>query len=138
MANEVLQQKLDSMARCLERLKAKSPATVEILNADIDLQDIVMINLERLIQLSVDCAMILISEKQWFPVPQTMAESFEVLAQKNFIERSMADRLKKATGFRNLAVHEYDKINWIIVFKILENQLDDFRKFGALLEKFAA
>ncbi len=137
MANEVLQQKLNSMARCLERLKAKMPATVDVLSADIDLQDIIMINLERLIQLSVDCAMITITEKGWLPVPQTMAESFEVLARNQFIDRDMANRLKKATGFRNLAVHEYDKLDWKIVFMILQNQLPDFRHFASSLEKLA-
>lgn len=134
MPNEVIQQKLNSMARCLERLKAKMPATIEALSSDVDLQDIIMINLERLIQLSVDCAMLVIMEKGWLPVPQTMAESFEVLARNQFIERELANRLKKATGFRNLAVHEYDKINWDIVFHILKNQLADFRVFASKVE----
>lgn len=134
MPSEVLQQKLNSIMRCLERLDAKTPARIEELESDIDLQDIVKINLERLIQLSVDCAMIVISIKQWLPVPQTMSESFEVLARNQFIERPLADRLKKATGFRNIAVHEYDKINWNIVFSILTRQLGDFRVLASALD----
>lgn len=134
MPNEVLQQKLNSMARCLERLQFKMPSTAESLKSDPDLQDIILYNLKRLIERSVDCAMIVITEKRWLTVPQTMAESFEVLAQNQFIDRELANRLKKATGFRNLAVHEYDKINWNIVFHILQNQLADFRGFASKVE----
>jgi uncharacterized protein YutE (UPF0331/DUF86 family) len=127
VSNEVIQQKLNSIARCIERLESKIPSGPEELNSDIDLQDIVMINLERLVQLSVDCAMILISERKWLPVPQSMAESFIVLAHKGYIDRPLADRLVKAVGFRNLAVHEYDKINWNIVYRIMTERITDFK-----------
>jgi uncharacterized protein YutE (UPF0331/DUF86 family) len=33
----------------------------------------------------------------------------------------------KAVGFRNLAVHEYDKINWNIVYRIMTERITDFK-----------
>ena len=33
-------------------------------------------------------------------------------------------------GFRNMAVHNYEAINWAIVFAIATMHLQDFRKFG--------
>ncbi len=34
-----------------------------------------------------------------------------LLSKNNIIRPELALRLKKAVGFRNIAVHEYDKIN---------------------------
>jgi uncharacterized protein YutE (UPF0331/DUF86 family) len=134
MSHEVLLAKLDTLARCLDRLQAKTPASLEELQRDVDLQDILMLNLERLVQASVDIATHLIAEKGWTPVPSTMAGTFDVLFQQGAIEVSLRDRLKKSVGFRNIAVHEYEKINWAIVRKILTDHLKDFREFGRIVE----
>ena len=39
------------------------------------------------------------------PVPQTMEQAFELLSQQNVIDAALALRMRKAVGFRNLAVH---------------------------------
>lgn len=138
MQNDVLVQKLDSVARCLERLTIKTPKNKESLEKDVDLQDIVMINLERLVQTCVDIAGIVISSHGLRPIPATMAESFDVLAKNGVITRELGDRLRKAVGFRNIAVHEYDKVNWDVVYSILTKHLNDFRKFARVIEKLAS
>jgi len=40
------------------------------------------------------------------------------------------DALKGAVGFRNVAVHAYDEIDYAIVFSICTKHLDDFRAFA--------
>ncbi len=52
----------------------------------------------------------------------------EVVAQK--LESL---RLKKAVGFRNIAVHNYDAIDWEIVHSIAKNNLSDFVEFAKLV-----
>jgi hypothetical protein len=39
MDREVVGQKLESLRRCLQRIKTKCPADAAILDVDIDLQD---------------------------------------------------------------------------------------------------
>ncbi|MDX1638188.1 MAG: HepT-like ribonuclease domain-containing protein [Balneolaceae bacterium] len=41
----------------------------------------------------------------------------------------VADNMKKAEGFHNIAVQNYRKINWEIVYTIVHERLDDFRVF---------
>lgn len=135
MAKAVRSQKLDSLARCLERLVAKTPEHVRELREDVDRQDIIMLNLERLVQLSVDLGSRLIAEQSWHPMPHNMASVFDVLRQHKVISAKLCLRMQKAVGFRNLAVHEYDKINWEIVYKILTLHLDDFRHYAQKLER---
>jgi len=45
MDRKVIEQKLESLCRCLKRIEAKCPANAEILAADFDLQDILALNL---------------------------------------------------------------------------------------------
>lgn len=53
----------------------------------------------------------------------------DVLLAK-LISTQSAQRLRKAVGFRNLAVHEYARIDWDIVHAILLHHLDDFSTFA--------
>jgi uncharacterized protein YutE (UPF0331/DUF86 family) len=39
-------------------------------------------------------------------------------------------QLKKSVGFRNIAVHNYDAINWDIVHSIVDLHLKDFSEFA--------
>jgi uncharacterized protein YutE (UPF0331/DUF86 family) len=38
--------------------------------------------------------------------------------------------MRRAVGFRNLAVHNYDAIDWAIVFAIATTYLGDFEQFA--------
>jgi uncharacterized protein YutE (UPF0331/DUF86 family) len=129
MRAEVVEAKLDSLARCLLRIDSKKPFSPEDLAKDFDLQDIVSINLERAVQSCVDLASICISEAN-APTPATMADSFTLLAQVGWLDPKVANRMAKAVGFRNIAVHEYEKMDWNIVHKIAHEHLADFRAFA--------
>ena len=54
MDREVVEQKLESLRRCLKRIETKCPSEAATLAADPDLQDIVALNLSRAVQISVD------------------------------------------------------------------------------------
>ena len=54
MDPDVVRAKLESLARCVFRIEAKTPATKEALASDLDAQDIIAPNLERAVQLCVD------------------------------------------------------------------------------------
>jgi len=127
---EVLEPRLDSLARCIDRVQSKLPFTEEHLRSDADLQDIVSVNLERCVQLCVDVAAVVISHSQ-AAVPTTMAECFDALRALGWVDAETATRMRKAVGFRNIAVHEYEKVDWTIVHRIATRHLDDFRKFAA-------
>lgn len=137
MSDDVILQKVDSLVRCLLRLQSKLPTTLQKLQADVDLQDIIIINLERLVQVSTDIACRIISRKSLLPSPHSMGQAFVVLGQNAVISKELSVRLQKAVGFRNLCVHEYDKINWAIVLTILEKHLDDYRQFGKIASEIA-
>jgi len=129
MDRDIVQTKLESLRRCVERIAGKSPSSVDELVRDLDLQDIIALNLQRAVQLSVDIASYLIAETDVIP-PATMAENFKVLQTLQIIDPALAERMAKAVGFRNIAVHSYQAINWNVVYQISRHHLEDFRQFA--------
>jgi len=129
MDRQVVDQKLESLRRCLLRIQEKFPADVAELQNNFDLQDIIALNLSRAVQLTVDIGSHLISTMN-MPAPETMGQTFDILAQQNVLPVSVADQLKKSVGFRNIAVHNYEAINWQIVHSIVSIHLKDFTQFA--------
>ena len=43
--------------------------------------------------------------------------------------------MKAAVGFRNIAVHSYQTVNWDIVFAISHGGLEDFRDFARAMAR---
>jgi len=132
MDREVIEQKLESLRRCLQRIEAKCPADAQTLATDPDLQDIVALNLSRAVQVCVDIGAHLISGMD-VPPPDTMGQTFDLLAQAGVLTAALASSLKKAVGFRNIAVHSYEAINWHIVHTIAKNHLVDFSEFARVV-----
>ena len=135
MNSVVISSKLESLRRCLDRITSKKPDILNQLLEDVDMQDILPLNLERSIQLCVDIANHILSNLDDSPA-MSMAESFERLSEKEIIPKELADNLKKAVGFRNLSVHAYDKIDWQLVWNILDRDLEDLVRFLECVESF--
>lgn len=125
----IINKKLDSLYRCIKRIEEKCPADTSELKQNIDLQDVIVLNLSRAVQLCVDIAAHSLTNSSQ-PVPNTMSETFQRLAEQHLIGTDLADRLKKSVGFRNLAVHNYHDLNWDIVFAVAAKHLGDFREFA--------
>ena len=132
MDREVVDQKLESLRRCLLRLETKCPLDPSILVADVDLQDIISLNLSRAVQICVDIGAHIIAGLE-IPPPGTMGETFDLLAQEGVLSKELATNLKKAVGFRNIAIHNYETINWHIVYSIVKNHLEDFNAFAKIV-----
>ena len=128
MDSIVLDQKLESLRRCIVRIGEKRPADVASLVADVDIQDILVLNLTRAILVCVDVANHIISSSEE-TAPATMGESFTTLAKLQVLSHDTAAELRKAVGFRNVAVHSYEEINWAIVHAICFKQLPIFCEF---------
>jgi uncharacterized protein YutE (UPF0331/DUF86 family) len=128
MDREVIEQKLESLRRCIQRVQDKCPISAEILAADFDSQDILALNLSRAVQLCVDIGAHIVAGENVSP-PGTMGQTFEILAELGVISPELAVRMKNAVGFRNIAVHNYEAINWQIVHAIATRHLSDFRDF---------
>jgi len=129
----VVHQKLESLRRCLARIRSKEPISLGKLQEDFDLQDIVSLNLTRAVQMAVDIGAHMVSA-QTQAAPATMGETFDQLGRMGVITEALALKLKKSVGFRNVAVHNYNPVNWAIVFSVLQSYLQDFEAFAKAID----
>lgn len=132
MTDAVLAAKAEALQRCLTRIRATCPATAEALAGNIDAQDIVSVNLIRAVQLAVDMATHA-AASLGLPPPTTMGESFERLAEGGRLGAELARRLRGAVGFRNIAVHAYDRIDWAVVHALATTRLADLEALARAL-----
>lgn len=136
MDQQLIAQKLESLRRCLLRVESKTPADLQTLLADPDLQDVIVLNLTRAVQLCVDITSHLLADTPE-AAPNTMGESFTLAATLQIIAEDTAAKLKRAVGFRNVAVHDYEDINWAMVYAICTQHLQDFRDFAQQIVRYS-
>ena len=134
---DVIRAKQDSIVRCIQRISTKKHLSDSALLDDYDAQDVVVLNLERAVQLSVDIAMHVLAETNE-PVPDNMRAAFAALQRIGALSVDTAQHMAKAAGFRNIAVHAYRQIDWDIVRSIMQERLDDFTQFIRELDDYLA
>lgn len=133
MASDVILNKIDTIERCINRIIEVYDNNPENLN-DYTKQDSIVLNIQRVCEASIDLAMHVISEKK-LGVPQSSRDGFEVLNKNNLIDDKLNKNLKAMVGFRNIAVHDYKKIEIKIVQMIIEKHLEDFKELIYYMNK---
>ncbi|PJZ36138.1 hypothetical protein CH354_15880 [Leptospira levettii] len=88
--------------------------------------DALILNLERACQAAIDLGMHLISKNK-LGMPQSSSDAFRILESNTIISAATAKSLIGMVGFRNIAIHEYQKLNIDIIQKIMRN---DYLVFG--------
>ena len=129
---DLLDAKLESLSRCLQRIEAKTPSIAKEFIRDYDAQDIVSVNVQRAIQICVDLGNHLISSRGW-KAPGTMAETFSILNENGVLDENLAGSLARAVGFRNVSVHQYHEIDWVRVHRLVTKDLGIFRAFAGAI-----
>jgi len=132
--DDIILNKVSTIERCLDRIK------VEYADDDINLyqnytkQDAIILNLQRICEAVIDIAMHIVRVKK-LGIPQESREAFDFLQQAKIIDEKLAVALKRMVGFRNIAVHDYQKINLEIIKKIVEEHLSEFVFFSRQMLK---
>jgi len=132
MADDVLLNKAAAIERSVRRAREEYGGDDANLRTNQTRQDAIVLNLQRACESSIDAAMHLVRVHR-LGIPQETREAFDLLEAAGRIDTSLAARLKKMVGFRNVAVHDYQKLNLDIVRHILVERLDDFLEFTRLL-----
>ncbi|MGE0363625.1 MAG: DUF86 domain-containing protein [Vicinamibacterales bacterium] len=132
MADDVLLNKVAAIERALGRVREEHAGDDRNLLENQTRQDAIILNLQRACETSIDAAMHLVRVRR-LGIPQETREAFDLLMAAGLIDSGLADRMKKMVGFRNVAIHEYQKLNLDIVRRIVVEHLDDFRAFARLL-----
>lgn len=117
--------------KILQRYKTYSQKEIE---NDLNLKGAVERYLYLAVQATIDLAEALIAYKK-FRKPTSFKEAFYILNEEEIINYDLNDQMLKMTGFRNIIAHDYEKVDYSIVYDILQNRLVDIEKFIGIMAK---
>jgi uncharacterized protein YutE (UPF0331/DUF86 family) len=137
MADDVILNKAASIERCLQRILEEYAGDNQNLIANQTKQDAIVLNLQRACETAIDLAMYVVNQRR-LGAPQESRDAFALLQTAGILPADLATRMQKMVGFRNIAVHEYTRLNLEIVQTIITKQLDDFRLLSSTVVKACA
>ncbi|MFM7035251.1 MAG: type VII toxin-antitoxin system HepT family RNase toxin [Planctomycetia bacterium] len=124
MPDDVVIQKLVSIDRCLASVRRYVADDLGRLEDSMVL-DAVVLNLQRACELAIDAACREVS-RRGLGVPTDSADAFTILERESVLSPTVAERMRRMVGFRNVAVHEYRSLDPAIVRSVVEHRLGDF------------
>ena len=137
MADDVVLNKAASIERRLQRIQAEFAGNRNNLETSQTKQDAIVLNLQQACETTIDLAMYLISQRK-LGVPQDSRDAFALLQTAGILPADLATQMQKMVGFRNIAIHEYTRLNLEVIHAIITRQLDDFRAFSSTIVKACA
>lgn len=130
--DDILLNKAAIIERCLSRIEEEYHGHEAELETNHTKLDSITLNLLRACEASIDAAMHIVRVKK-LGVPQQSRNAFTLLKENDLMNDQLCRQMQAMIGFRNIAVHNYQKISLPILRSILENHLIDFQDFARLI-----
>jgi uncharacterized protein YutE (UPF0331/DUF86 family) len=127
---DLLRRKLTELAEYVTQVSEYRDLTVERYRADWKTQRIVERTLQIAIEACLDIASHVLADRS-LRAPSTYGETFEILVEAGLMSPGLGQVMVEMTGFRNVIVHEYARVDAEVVVRILRDHLEDFRRFEA-------
>lgn len=118
--------------RCIKRIHEEYTGDPDELETNFTKQDSIILNLERLVQATIDMGAHVVKIKR-LGYAERYRDIFDLLAKAEILPEGLALSLKKMVGFRNIAIHEYQAMDLDIVVSIIETQLSEIERYKTLL-----
>jgi uncharacterized protein YutE (UPF0331/DUF86 family) len=122
--DDVIVQKLAIIDRCLRAIRDYIAGDLNRLHEPIVL-DAVVLNLQRACEQAIDAACREVS-RLGLGVPADSADAFSLLQRERLLSPPLGERMRRMVGFRNVAVHEYRRLDPAVVRTVVEHRLGDF------------
>lgn len=127
--NDIISNKVQSIQRCVFRAREEYNFNPAVFAFDFSRQDAALLNVLRACEQAIDLANHLIRREK-LGIPNSSRESFLLLRDRGIISAELADSLIRMAHFRNLLVHQYEKMDIDVVCNVIKKKLDDLVRFG--------
>lgn len=129
--DDVALGKVEIIERCVRRVREVHGGDPAALRDDLTRQDSVLLNLQRASEATIDLAMHLVRIER-LGLPKASREAFDLLERAGVLPAELAAALRGVVGFRNVAVHDYRKLDLDVVESIIARHLDDLLAFARI------
>lgn len=124
---DVIFAKVSAIQKYLKRIQEVTKLNPDSLDDEI-IEDVFVLNLQRAVQSCIDIAGHIVAS-MGLGVPNSIKENFIKLEESKIIQPELSKKLQAMVGFRNIAIHEYEKIDKAILKSILVKNLRDIEEF---------
>lgn len=124
----VIETKISHIQKYLKLLERYRKFSQKELEQNPDLKGAVERYLYLATQATLDLGEAIIAFKE-LRRPGTYTEVFYILDEEEFIAKDLSERLVAMAKFRNIIVHDYEKVDFGIVYDVLESRLGDIKEF---------
>lgn len=125
-------RKISALDEYLKQINEYTDISLKVYASDWKSQRIVERTLQMMIETCMDISGHIISDEK-FRIPETYADMFRILVENKILDESQLAAFDKMAKFRNIIVHNYEKIDPEIVIGILKKNLNDFQDFKAAI-----
>jgi uncharacterized protein YutE (UPF0331/DUF86 family) len=132
---ELVLRKMSELEEYQQQLQEFKGITVQQYREDWKTQRIVERTLQMMIETCLDIANHIVADRG-YRVPINYADTFKVLGENSVLDKRLVDRMEKMAKFRNVLVHQYEKIEAEIIVGILKKKLGDFNQFTTAIIGF--
>ncbi len=129
-ADDIALNKAAIVERCIRRIHAEYAANPSL--DDLTHLDALILNVERACQACIDLAMHLVASRR-LGIPQSSGDAFHLLARAEVIGPDVEQAMRAMTGFRNIAIHQYQTMNVEILRRIATAAWKDWERFFSAL-----
>ena len=134
MRDDVLMNKAATIERCVARAREEFDHDPTTFETNFSRQDAAVMNIQRACEAALNMGNHVIRRDR-LGLPQSARDVFEILVQANWIDQALADSLKRMVGFRNIAVHDYQKLLLPITVKVITEHLIEFLQYSEQMLK---
>ncbi len=128
--DDILLNKAGIIERGIRRLREEHRACPNY--DDFTHVDALTLNVERACQAAIDMAMHVVAQRH-LGVPQSNAEAFTLLERAGLIDPALCKSLRGMTGFRNVAVHQYEQLDLEVLRCVVDAGHRDWILLGQAL-----
>jgi uncharacterized protein YutE (UPF0331/DUF86 family) len=132
MVDDVLVNLAATIERCVQRARDEYAKDPDTFGCDVTRQDAAILNIRRVCEAALGMGHHVIRVRH-LGVPQSARDVFTLLADASLIDASLANSLKSLVGFRNIAVHDYQKLQLPITVSIITRHLGDCLAYAIVL-----
>ncbi|ADK83348.1 type VII toxin-antitoxin system HepT family RNase toxin [Sediminispirochaeta smaragdinae] len=115
--DDVVLNKAAIIERSLRRVREEYAADPELRN--FTHIDAMTLNIERACQAAIDLALHVVSVRH-LGMPQSSGDAFKLLNRAGLLSVKISAAMSSMTGFRNIAVHEYQDLSLEVLHSIAE------------------
>lgn len=133
----IISEKVDTVEKSIKRVIERRGESVSEFIINEDLQDSVILHLMQAIQGAIDLAAHIVSDEE-LGLAASTRDFFYILSDKKIISAELREKMINAVGFRNLAAHEYAKLDLNQVYDIATHGIKDLEDFiRVIVRRFA-